>query len=155
MRSMLLSDRARSTRSWVALCALAAGFALVTGCTSVRPSGGAAAQLSGAELYGQLCASCHGKDATGDGPVAAALKTRVPDLTRLAWRDGGEFPREDVRRAIDGRMEYRAHGSREMPVWGIRFYDLSSANPEAEREKVDEMIDKLVDYLESVQDLDG
>ena len=40
-------------------------------------------------------------------------------------------------------------------MWGIRFYDLSSANPEAEREKVDEMIDKLVDYLESVQDLDG
>ena len=111
-----------------------------------------APDMSGAELFRVFCASCHGKHATGEGPVAPALNVRVPDLTRLAWRDGGEFPREDVRRAIDGRLEYRAHGSREMPVWGIRFYDLSSSEPQAERAKVDAMIDKLVDYLESVQD---
>lgn len=144
--------RVLSLRSSAVLAAFACVLAFVVGCTSVRPSGRTAAQLSGAELYAQLCASCHGKHATGEGPVAPALNVRVPDLTRLAWRDGGEFPREDVRRAIDGRLEYRAHGSRKMPVWGIRFYDLSSSEPQAERAKVDAMIDKLVDYLESVQD---
>ncbi|MFO7305847.1 MAG: cytochrome c [Gammaproteobacteria bacterium] len=108
-------------------------------------------QLSGAQLYMQLCASCHGRDAKGDGPAAAALKVAVPDLTRLAWRDGGEFPREDVRRAIDGRMEFRAHGSRDMPVWGIRFVDLSSNDVTGERAKADAMIDRLVSYLESIQ----
>ena len=131
---------------------IAAGvLAIVTGCASSRPSGAAAAQLSGAELFARLCASCHGQDGRGSGPVAPALTVRVPDLTRLAWRDGGDYPREDVRRAIDGRLEYRAHGSREMPVWGIRFYDLSRSDTDAERAKVDAMIEKLVDHLESVQ----
>ncbi len=148
----MLVNGAVLNRSWASVAALACGLAIVTGCASSRPSGAAAAQLSGADLYTQLCASCHGKDATGEGPVAAALKVRVPDLTRLAWRDGGDYPREDVRRAIDGRLEYHAHGSREMPVWGIRFYDLSSSDAEAERAKVDAMIEKLVDYLDTVQD---
>jgi mono/diheme cytochrome c family protein len=130
-------------------------LAALTGCASSQPSSPRTAQLSGAELYGQLCASCHGANGKGGGPVASVLKVRVPDLTRIAWRDGGEFSREDVRRAIDGRLEYRAHGSREMPVWGIRFYDLSSADEAVERAKVDTMIDKLVDYLESVQDRSG
>ena len=124
----------------------------LAGCVASRPSSETTAQLSGAELYEQLCASCHGPQAKGDGPVASALKTQVPDLTRLAWRDGGEYPREDVRRAIDGRLEHQAHGSREMPVWGIRFYDLSSSDVAAERAKVDAMIGRLVDYLASVQD---
>lgn len=145
-----MSNGSRISLALAFVCVL--GF--VTGCAA-RPSGAAAAQLSGAELYAQLCASCHGVQAKGKGPVAPALKVQVPDLTRLAWRDGGEFPREDVRRAIDGRLEYRAHGSREMPVWGIRFFDLSSSEVEAERAKVDAMIDKLVDYLESVQDRTG
>lgn len=148
----MLVDGAVSNRSGASLMVLAGVLALVTGCVSSRPFGATAAQLSGAELYAQLCASCHGKDGTGSGPVAAALNARVPDLTRLAWRDGGDYPREDVRRSIDGRLEYRAHGSREMPVWGIRFYDLSRSDADAERAKVDAMIEKLVDYLESVQD---
>ena len=57
-------------------------------------------QLSGMELYQQLCASCHGVSGHGDGPVASLIKIGVPDLTRIAARDGGEFPTEDVRRTI-------------------------------------------------------
>jgi Cytochrome c. len=125
---------------------------LLSGCAG-GPSAQRTARLSGAELYARLCASCHGHGGQGDGPVAATLSVPVPDLTRLAWRDGGEFPREDVRRAIDGRQEYRAHGSREMPVWGIRFLNLSSTHPERERAKVEQMIDRLVEYLEEVQRL--
>jgi mono/diheme cytochrome c family protein len=108
-------------------------------------------EMSGMEMYQQLCASCHGVSGKGDGPVAPLVKIGVPDLTRIAWRDGGEFPAEDVRRTIDGRYERPAHGPRDMPVWGWRFYD--SANPDgaAERAKVDSMIGRLVDYLRSIQ----
>src|SRR5690606_1527922 len=39
--------------------------------------------MSGAELYRVFCASCHGKEARGDGLVAETLKPTVPDLTRI------------------------------------------------------------------------
>ena len=42
------------------------------------------------------CATCHGRDGKGNGPVAAALKVVPPDLTRLARDNGGAFPRKRV-----------------------------------------------------------
>jgi hypothetical protein len=108
-------------------------------------------QMSGMEMYQQLCSSCHGGGGHGDGPVASLLKIGLPDLTRLAQLDGGEFPAEDVRRAIDGRWDRRAHGARDMPVWGWQLYDSSAANDSAERAQVDSMIGRLVEYLRSIQ----
>jgi hypothetical protein len=107
--------------------------------------------MSGMEMYVQLCSSCHGVGARGDGPVSSLIKIDVPDLTRIAQRDGGEFPAEDVRRAIDGRWDRRAHGARDMPVWGWQLYDSSAANDAKERVQVDSMISRLVDYLRSIQ----
>ncbi|MFL6576699.1 MAG: c-type cytochrome [Povalibacter sp.] len=109
------------------------------------------ASLSGVELYQKLCSSCHGLDARGQGPVASLIKTGVPDLTLIAHRDGGEFPAEDVRRTIDGRWDHRAHGARDMPVWGWQLYDSSTGGDSAQRANVDSMIDRLVEYLRSVQ----
>jgi hypothetical protein len=103
------------------------------------------------QLYEKLCASCHGIDAHGDGPVAPLIKTGVPDLTRLAARDGGEFPTEDVRLIIDGRYDRRAHGSRDMPVWGWQLYDASNRDDKSERARTQSMIDRLVVYLQSIQ----
>jgi len=37
-------------------------------------------------LFAELCASCHGKDGQGDGPLAAKLSLRPPDFTRDPWR---------------------------------------------------------------------
>jgi len=37
-------------------------------------------------LFLALCASCHGADGRGDGPVAAKLSLRPPDWTQSAWR---------------------------------------------------------------------
>lgn len=130
--------------------AIAISAALLAACAST-PRPREMFQLSGVEMYEQLCASCHGASGRGDGPVAPLIKARVPDLTRLAYRDGGEFPAEDIRRTIDGRYDRPAHGPRDMPVWGWQFYDSSNANDRAERARVDAMIDRLVDYLASIQ----
>jgi mono/diheme cytochrome c family protein len=133
--------------------ALVVGIALVlvTACASTSKPPRNSRQLSGLELYQQLCSSCHGVAADGNGPVASLIKIDVPDLTRIAQRDGGEFPAEDVRRTIDGRWDRRAHGARDMPVWGWQLYDSSSTGDAQERAVVDSMIDRLVDHLRSIQ----
>src|SRR5579863_5841414 len=48
--------------------------------------------LSGAGMFKDYCAVCHGKDAKGDGPAAPALKHAPADLTTLAKRHGGKLP---------------------------------------------------------------
>src|SRR4029453_4513951 len=110
-------------------------FLFLRGCASTgRPD---TRQMSGMQMYQQLCSSCHGSGGHGDGPFASLPKIGVPDLTRLAQHDGGEFPAEDVRRTIDGRWDRRAHGARDMPVWGWQLYDSSSTNDAQERATVD------------------
>ena len=126
-------------------------LALLAGCASNEPTRREISTLSGVELYEQLCSSCHGVSGKGDGPVAPLVKIGVPDLTRIAWRGGGEFPTEDVRRTIDGRFDRPAHGPRDMPVWGWRFYDSSNTNDAQERARADATIDRLVNYLRSIQ----
>ena len=130
-----------------------ASVLVLTACSSTSVDKRSQTPLSGAELYERLCASCHGVDGRGDGPVAPAMSVRVSDLTRLAYRDGGEFPTEDVRRAIDGRWDRQAHGRRDMPVWGWQLYDMSSEDKAGARARVDSMIDRLVTYLQSIQQL--
>lgn len=103
-----------------------------------------------AELYGRLCASCHGEKGTGDGPVAPFFKLAPPDLTRIAKRHGGEFPAEKIRRIIDGTDPRDAHGKREMPVWG---YELMAADDGSQRsrEEAERIVAQLVEYLRSIQ----
>lgn len=108
-------------------------------------------KMSGLEMYESFCASCHGAGGEGDGPVAPLIKIHVPDLTRIARREGGEFPTEDVRRTIDGRFDRPAHGPRDMPVWGWQFYRSDTLQDPAERARVDALIDKLVQYLRTIQ----
>jgi mono/diheme cytochrome c family protein len=108
------------------------------------------ATASGASLYRQLCVSCHGPGAHGDGPVAPALRTPVPDLTRISARHGGEFPADGVREMIDGRAALPAHGSREMPVWGYELEAGAPANAPG-RASAQAMTDRLVEYLRSIQ----
>ena len=55
--------------------------------------------LSGARMFKEYCAVCHGKGAKGDGPAASALKQAPPDLTTLAKRHGGKFPDHYVEEA--------------------------------------------------------
>lgn len=124
---------------------------LAAGCATTKVHERDVRKLTGVEMYEQLCSSCHGVSARGDGSVSPLIKIGVPDLTRIARRDGGEFPTEDVRRMIDGRWDRRAHGARDMPVWGWQLYNSASENDAVERERVDSMIDRLVGYLRTLQ----
>lgn len=76
---------------------------------------------AGAAEYRISCATCHGDDARGDGPVAAQLKVKPADLTQITKRNHGAFPFLGVFETIDGRAQVGAHGTREMPVWGDRY----------------------------------
>ena len=105
---------------------------------------------SGEELFDRFCASCHGAQARGDGPVARSLNVAVPDLTTIAARYG-EFPAMLIRDVVDGRgVDMRAHGTRTMPVWGYEFWIEEGGDVNAQR-AVRSAINKLVEYLESVQ----
>lgn len=107
-------------------------------------------QMSGKDLYLRFCAACHGAEGRGDGPVAASFKVEVPDLTLIARRSRGSYPRERVARIIDGRYIVGAHGSRTMPVWGEDLSRLELGNPEAER-ATRVIIDRLADYVWQLQ----
>ena len=133
-----------------AAACLAFAASLISACSVLRPEP-PLRSLSGVDLYQQLCASCHGFEGRGDGPVASLIKIGVPDLTRLAWRNGGGFPTDNVRQVVDGRSDRRAHGPRDMPVWGWQLYDSRSEDDATARARTDALIDKLVRYLESIQ----
>jgi len=101
----------------------------------------------GRALYLQYCASCHGVAAEGDGPIARSLTTPPANLRRLAERFGNPLPEDRIARYIDGRAEVKAHGPRDMPVWGTRFYYKSGGN----ERRVQQWIAELVAYLQSIQ----
>jgi len=106
---------------------------------------------SGKDNFVQYCAACHGETGKGDGPVATSLEGGAPDLTQIAARNGGEFPWQDVRSVIDGRMAVDAHGTKVMPVWGYEFW----VDPEGgnfEERGVLKILDGLVDYIQTIQE---
>jgi mono/diheme cytochrome c family protein len=92
----------------------AAGIVLI-------PSALAQAQAQRADFgkreFEANCASCHGVDGKGNGPVVEFLKKSPPDLTLLAKGNNSVFPLARVYDVIDG-ANVPAHGTREMPVWG-------------------------------------
>jgi mono/diheme cytochrome c family protein len=106
--------------------------------------------MSGQNLYRRFCASCHGVQGRGDGPVAASLKVEVPDLSRIARRGGDLYPRDRIMRIIDGRFIVGAHGTRTMPIWGEDLSRLEIGNPDAER-ATQVVLDKLADYVWQLQ----
>jgi mono/diheme cytochrome c family protein len=103
--------------------------------------------MSGDDLFRFYCATCHGRDGKGDGPVAAALNRRPADLTTIAKRNGGRYPKDRLERFVAGDREATlAHGSSEMPVWGPIFQALDP------RDTVNRVrIQNLVAFIESLQ----
>lgn len=112
---------------------------------------------SGKLQFRQYCAQCHGMSATGDGPVAPALKKKPANLTLLSKNNGGVFPEDEVRDFISGTKTSASHGTREMPIWGDAFKRPSKTGMASmgsgtiTQAQVDEKINMLVNYVKSVQ----
>ena len=109
----------------------------------------------GKQEFESKCASCHGQNGKGDGPLSRMLTPKPTDLTTMAKRNGGVFPAQRAYDIIDGRLEVEAHGSRAMPVWGREFrakapdlegaYDFRTTVAQAK-------ILALIDYLFRLQE---
>ena len=104
--------------------------------------------LTGQKLYASYCAVCHGADARGGGSFVAQLKALPPDLTQIAKRNGGAFPKMHVAEVIDGEFQKPAHGSKEMPIWGPIFRSVAHGHDDSAQRR----INRLVKYLESLQE---
>ena len=113
----------------------------------------------GENEYLSSCASCHGVNAKGAGPVAKVLTTKPADLTLITKKFNGQFPAERIYKVIDGRDFYMIdpHGDTQMPVWGYRY--MSEVDKRASEVPHDlntqaivfGRIMSLVGYLESIQ----
>ena len=95
-------------------------FPLVIAALLVAGAAQAQDMRAGASLYATYCASCHGDTLQGDGMMTGVLNIAVPDLTGIAARNGGVFPRVMVVYRIDGRDPIPAHGG-DMPYFGDLF----------------------------------
>lgn len=104
--------------------------------------------VAGNDLFAFYCASCHGRGAGGDGPVARSLKVPPPDLRLLARHNRGKFPRSRVEAFVThgAGASAPAHGTNDMPVWGLVFKGLGDTETLSEVR-----VANLVQYLESIQ----
>lgn len=140
---------------WLMIAGLTAGFA-----------GAAQAQNVdiGKSEFQSSCASCHGADGKGKGPVSTQLKVPPSDLTLLVKNNNGVFPTNAVFETIYGSKTIPAHGTREMPIWGERFNPIVNlphavdpsywklAGPEQSPEVVVRArILAVIDYLNRIQ----
>jgi mono/diheme cytochrome c family protein len=93
--------------------------------------------LSGAELYKQYCATCHGNDLKGNGAAPPPPFRTPPDLTTLARRHDGKFPEAYVSDVLWNGVTMPAHDPAQMPVWGTDFEAIEITN--------------LTNYIKSLQ----
>lgn len=115
----------------------------------VKPTTAAATSpASGNDMFMHYCASCHGKDAKGDGPAAGALRQAPADLTVLAKQNGGKYPADKVTSILRGQTKLVAHGDQDMPVWGPVFWKMSQGH----EEQLHMRVANLNRYLESIQE---
>ncbi len=147
---------------------------MIASCLKWLMTAGLAAAMAGAAQaqdvdvgkseFQSSCASCHGADGKGNGPLREQLKVPPPDLTVLARNNNGEFPADALYQTIDGSKAVPAHGNREMPIWGERFNPIISlphsvdpsywklAGPEQSPEVVvRKRISAVIDYLGRIQ----
>lgn len=131
-------------RHFLVIAALAAGYSAAAAAQDTR---------IGQHDFIESCAVCHGKNGRGDGPMAGQLLKKPADLTRLAERNGGEFPFGRVVATIDGRYIVPGHGEREMPIWGRRFLEGDQRLYGAHGKEVvaEERISELAQYIRTLQ----
>ena len=125
---------------------IAAMLTLVTGAAS-------ATEPSGKADFQHYCASCHGKDAKGNGPFMTLVPMTPPpsDLTLLASEHGGKFPFDEVVNVIDGREAIPSHERIQMPFWGVTLQKPGQEFTPPSDAEVKRRIDAMAKYIESLQ----
>lgn len=111
---------------------------------------------AGEALFTRYCATCHGIEAKGNGPMSPVLTIQPTDLTLLAAGSGGTFPLARVARRIDGSDPLVAHGS-PMPVFGDFLDDadhVALPMPDGQPMMVPRAMADLIAYLQSIQQVD-
>ena len=103
----------------------------------------------GRKQYLQHCAACHGVKGDGHGPLEHELREPPADLRLLSRRYGNPLPEDQIARFMDGRADVKAHGPRDMPVWGWEMWQ----NPErsGNPNQVSDSVAQLIHYLQSIQ----
>jgi mono/diheme cytochrome c family protein len=102
---------------------------------------------SGKQMYDEYCAVCHGANAKGNGPAAAVLVPRPTDLTSLTSRNGGSFPKHQVRYLLTDQDFYHDQAGRDMPTWGPALKSLDKTHPDI----LGLRVHNLMAYLETMQ----
>jgi len=125
-----------------------AGLSLAGALLAVPAQAQPASAATGDYLFRTYCAACHGESAKGNGPLADSMRKRPADLTEIAKRNKGVFPKDQVFRMIDGREPVKGHGGADMPVWGDVF---TRAVEGGDPNVVQKRIEALVDYLAGIQ----
>ena len=128
------------------IAALFIGFSIAGAVAGERMSYGEAEYLN-------FCATCHGVEGKGDGPLRDLLVKPPADLTSISKRNGGRFPYARVIAVIDGRYDVPGHGNRDMPVCGRQFLedDQRLYGPAGGEIVTTERINELAGYVQSLQ----
>lgn len=111
----------------------------------------------GRRNYKIFCASCHGINGNGQGPVASQLIRKPTDLTTLSKNNNYQFDKARIKTIIDGRAMPKSHGTTDMPVWGLWFTLQALADgvlqedDKAIEDKINTRLDDLIAYLETMQ----
>jgi mono/diheme cytochrome c family protein len=139
----------RVIRNAVVMCAL---FGSIVSLHAAQQEQGKKAPVtrsdspSGAELYKQHFAVCHGNDLTGVGPVPEPYRM-PPDPTKLAQRHGGKFPDAYAVDVLRNGVTMPAHGPVQMPAWGTDFREMDGMDAT----QVKLRIGNLTNYIKSRQ----
>ena len=106
----------------------------------------------GQALFMDYCASCHGTTAVGNGPLAADLGITPADLTHIAARRGGDFPRAEVLSMIDGYARSNMVGPG-MPEFGelLKGEEVPLDTGDGILTPTPRKMVALMEYLESIQ----
>jgi mono/diheme cytochrome c family protein len=103
---------------------------------------------SGKQMYMSYCASCHGVDGRGSGPLASSLKVPPADLTQLSRNNNGTYPSNYVISVLRFGTTTPAHGTASMPVWGTIFAQMDGGERSLTRSL---RISNLSVYLQTIQ----
>ena len=104
---------------------------------------------SGAQMFKEYCASCHGVTGKGDGPAVVFLKAPPPDLRTMAQRNNGKYPAAQVVSMLTFGPGSQAHGDLDMPTWGPMFRSL---NPQSHAQVAELRVRNLTGFIESIQE---